>query len=252
MQRIQSIPNRIRVTVDREPLRLPAQLQERVDDYWLELVRQKPHLIRGGIYSLKTMHDAGSELSITLERTDYAHFAYARHAALDERWKCSVVVANGVVRTSDGCYVLGEMGAETFTPGKLQFIAGGIDRRDVHDDTVDLLGSLSREAQEEMGLDLADSHLVARVIPAYLVEWRSIALICLIELAVDAEAFAAHYERYVQRLRRRGGVPEFSSITFVHAGRIDKFLADDPRPKLDFLPLVLKTIGRDPALNCPP
>jgi hypothetical protein len=62
------------------------------------------------------------EANITLHKTDYAHFLYSRQLSPDHPFKCRTVAANGVVMTSDGYFVIGEMGACTSTPGRLQFV----------------------------------------------------------------------------------------------------------------------------------
>lgn len=47
-------------------------------------------------------------------------------------------------------------------------VAGGIETGDLQGDVVNIFGSLIRESQEEIGIDLSDSKLVSRVTPKYI------------------------------------------------------------------------------------
>jgi hypothetical protein len=182
------------------------------------------------------------ELKITLQKTDYAHFIFAKRFNIDDKYMCRVVVANGVILTKDGYFVIGEMNTFTSAPGKLQFVAGGIESSDVQGDEVDIFGSLSRESQEEIGINLTDSKLVSKVIPKYIVQWGSIALVYLIELAIDSHQLKLLYNNFESTLLSNGNNPEFSSIIFVHPNNLSTFLKNDPRSKLEFLPDVLSEI----------
>jgi len=240
---INPIPQQIQVLVDREGLKLPYDLQQSINAYWDIIAKEKPHLTRGEIFTISDMNWTEEELRITLQKTDYAHFLFSKGLSIDHTYRCRGVVANGVFLTSDGYFVIGEMNTHTSTPGRLQFVAGGVDRNDLKGDVVDMLGSLLRESQEELGVDLTDSNLAARVTPKFIVQWQSIALIYLIELVIDSRQLQLHYENFESTLFRDGITPEFSSIIFIHADQLSEFLKTDPRDKLEFLPRVLEELS---------
>jgi 8-oxo-dGTP pyrophosphatase MutT (NUDIX family) len=221
---------------------LPLSLQESINSYWESLIASGKVFYRGELFSIKEMKETGNELLVTLHKTDFAHFLFSKHCKIPDSFKCRVIVANGLILTKDNFFILGQMNNRTATPGRIQFIAGGIDHNDISGDVVDIFGSLVREAKEEIGIDLNDQNLVLKVEPRYIVHWGSIALIYRIQLDIDSAEFRTQYEQFEKSLIEKGIEPEFSSTVLLSAdyASVSDFLEFDERPKLDFLGTVLK------------
>nr|WP_259545586.1 NUDIX hydrolase [Heyndrickxia oleronia] len=134
------------------------------------------------------------------------------------------------------------MNSRTASPGRLQFIAGGIDESDINQQSVNIFKSLIRETKEEIGVDLTNSNLVEKVRPRYIVHWGSVALVYLIQLAIDRSELQNRYKQFEIALKKAGVEPEFSSIILLSADceSISNFLKYDNRHRLDFLSDVLK------------
>ena len=60
------------------------------------------------------------------------------------------------LRSADGAFLLGVMGAHTSNPGQIYFPAGTPDPGDIIGDRLDMAGSATRELAEETGLDAGD------------------------------------------------------------------------------------------------
>ena len=165
------MPAKLNITISEEAMYLPPSIQESIDSYWASLEESGHSFYRGDIFSIKEMKETGDELSVVLERTDFAHFIYCKHCGLPDCYKCRVAAVNGLILTADNQYVMGEMNGQTANPGYVQFVAGGIDRRDIRGNKVDVRGSLFREMKEEIGIDGNDTSLVLRVEPRYIVYW---------------------------------------------------------------------------------
>ena len=239
--RIHRMPPQVTITVSEDRMVLPASLQENIDAYWMSLRGHSFH--RGDIFSIKEMKETEHELNVSLERTDFAHFIYGKHCGIPDQYKCRVATANALIITADDQFVMGVMNAHTANPGYVQFVAGGIDSKDIHDNKVDIRGSLIREMKEEIGLDGHDRSLVSQIEPRYIVHWGNIALVFLVRLNLEAAAFQALYGEYEKSLLDKGMTPEFTSIVYVPADErsVSDFFEYDERPKWPFLRLVLET-----------
>lgn len=217
MVKIKKIPTEVKITVSDKPMYLPAPLQESINLYWKSLIAGGKAYHRGEIFSIKEMVEMGNVLHVSLHKTDFAHFLFSRHCQIPSSFKCRVIVANGLILTRDNFLILGQMNYQTANPGRIQFIAGGIDGEDINGDTVDIFASLIREAKEEVGIDLTDQNLVLKVEPRYIVQWENIALIYVVQLAIDSFEFRKQYEQFENHLKEIGIEPEFSSIELLSA-----------------------------------
>lgn len=140
--------------------------------------------------------------------TDFADFLAWRD------WGCPDVgvsncFATGALRSQDGAYLLGVMGARTANAGRIYFPGGTPDRNDVAAGRVDLGASLLREMREETGLEPTD--FVAE--PA----WHAVTIgprIALIRVLDVAQPAAALRER-IRAFLVRDAQPELADIRIV-------------------------------------
>ncbi len=111
--------------------------------------------------------------------------------------------AMAALRSSDGAWLLGEMGGHTMNAGKIYFAAGTPDRNDIFGARVDLSLSVAREMTEETGFSPGEAA------PAegfrLVVEGQKLACMQQRSLALTADAACA---------------------------RVQEFLAADPDPEL--------------------
>ncbi len=82
--------------------------------------------------------------------TDFRNFLAWRDFGFPDRevFNCFSMAA---LRSSDGAWLLGEMGQHTAIAGKIYFAAGTPDPSDIFGDHVDLGASVAREMKEETG-----------------------------------------------------------------------------------------------------
>jgi 8-oxo-dGTP pyrophosphatase MutT (NUDIX family) len=134
-----------------------------IDAHWQKLCAVKTRLFNGRVMMMsgyrieedgqgRVLHGTGFE-------TDFKAFQAWRDFGFPDKnvMNCFAMAA---LRSADGAFMLGRMGAQTAAAGRLYFPAGTPDRNDVKQGRIDLDGSALRELTEETGLmadDLAIS-----------------------------------------------------------------------------------------------
>src|SRR5256885_11737860 len=117
--------------------------------------REKPALWNGRVLLGRNPVFAGDSFSAEYFETDFASFLAWRDWGFPDQDVFNGF-GMGALRSSDGAFVLGEMGAHTANAGRVYFPSGTPDLDDVRDGAVDIPGSVAREAEEETGLVPSD------------------------------------------------------------------------------------------------
>lgn len=120
--------------------------------------------------------------------------------------------------SSDGAYLLGEMGPHTSTAGAIYFAAGTPDLKDVFGDRVDLAASATRELEEETGVAARET----RYGEDWVVVYAPPRIACMKIMRLDLTAAAAK-------------------------ARIDAFLAGEREPELARMHVARAPGDLDPA-----
>jgi hypothetical protein len=127
----------------------------RIDAHWALALAEKPKMFDGRVLLLRDPEIvASSDGDIFRGRffdTNFRNFhAWFAFGFPDETaYNCFSMAA---LRSSDGAFLLGEMGAHTMNAGQIYFAAGTPDLSDLFGDRVDLAASVEREMAEETGV----------------------------------------------------------------------------------------------------
>ena len=187
--------------------------QARRDDiaaHFAEKQREKPKLWNGRILLGRVPSFDGTHFSAHYFETDFADFLAWRDWGFPDRGVFNGF-GMGALRTSDGAFVLGEMGADTSNAGRIYFPAGTPDLDDVSGGALDLAGSIAREIEEETGLSPADY----RAAPHWdcVVTGPSIALMRTLQLDMPGEEVRARIEANLARQEH----PELAAVHLVRS-----------------------------------
>jgi 8-oxo-dGTP pyrophosphatase MutT (NUDIX family) len=201
-----------RLELDIAPYAWPFA-QERhseIVDYFAALRRSKPELWNGRVLLMKDAAIGDGVLHGTYFETGFADFMAWRDWGFPDR-AVHNCFSMGALRGSDGGFLLGVMSAFTANAGRIYFPAGTPEPADIIGGTVDLLGNLLRELQEETGLDPAEFS----VAPDWtaLEAGQRLALMKVIQADRTAEALREEVLRHIATEAR----PELADMRIVRS-----------------------------------
>ncbi len=146
-----------RLVLGHSPWEWPFALQRRseIAAHFAALKRQRPAIWNGRVLMLRDFVLDGRVFRGRYFETDFANLLAWRDWDFPDQ-SVKNCFAMGALRSSDGAFIVGEMGRHTANAGKIYFPAGTPDPEDVKAGGVDLFGNVIREVEEETGLTPAD------------------------------------------------------------------------------------------------
>lgn len=143
------------LTLQKRPWPFADERRAEIDAHFAAQQRANPSLWNGRVLLGRDPLFAGPRLSANYFETDFASFLAWRDWGFPDK-EIFNGFGMGALLTSDGAFVVGEMGRHTSNPGRIYFPSGTPDLDDIRGDTVDIDGSVMRELEEETGLSAKD------------------------------------------------------------------------------------------------
>lgn len=171
---------------------------ELIDARWDAAVALKPRMFNGPIllaHEAKVEQRGGERVfAARFFVTGYKNLYVSQQLGFPDQ-SAANCFAMAALRSSDGAFLLGEMGPHTANAGQIYSPAGTPDLDDVVDNTLDLPGSVLREMEEETGLSPSD----VRVAPGSIVIFRGAQIACMsiCELNMDAATANARISQWL-------------------------------------------------------
>jgi 8-oxo-dGTP pyrophosphatase MutT (NUDIX family) len=211
-----------------EPWSWPFANQRRddIEAHFALRRREKPQLWNGRVLLGRHPAFTGDCLRAGYFETDFASFLAWRDWGFPDQ---SVFngFGMGALRSSDGAFLLGEMGDHTANAGRIYFPAGTPDPDDVKLGALDIAGSIAREIEEETGLAPDDYRAAAHW--DCVVSGAAIAMMRILNVDSTGEALRGRIEANLARQHQ----PELVAMHLVRA--TSDFTAAMPRYVTAFL-----------------
>lgn len=141
--------------VEAWPWPFARERRAEIDAHFAAEQRKNPALWNGRVLLGRHPIFEGERLSASYFEVDFASFLAWRDWGFSDT---SVFngFGMGALLSSDGAFVLGEMGQHTANAGRIYFASGTPDLDDVRGGALDISGSVERELEEETGLAPSD------------------------------------------------------------------------------------------------
>jgi len=198
------------LTLQRRPWPFADQKRAEISAHFEAEQRAKPSLFNGRVLLGRDPVFAGDRLSANYFETDFASFLAWRDWGFPDK-EIFNGFGMGALLTSDGAFVLGEMGQHTSNPGRIYFPSGTPDLDDIRGEAVDIAGSVMRELEEETGLSPTDCRTDA--------DWHcvytgpALAMMRILRVDMPGEALRARIEANLAREEQ----PELAGIHLVRS-----------------------------------
>ena len=199
---------RLEVGFAPRPWRFADERRGEINAHFAEMQRRKPALWNGRVLLLGDLAIYGGVLRGACFDVDYASFISWQHWNFPDT-SVHDCFAMATILSSDGAFLLGEMGSHTFNGGQIYFPCGTPDLNDVAIDRVDFNGSVARELKEETGLEIGEF--------AAETGWYAVLggpAVALMKLLRSHETAASLRVRILDHLARED-VPELADIRIV-------------------------------------
>jgi 8-oxo-dGTP pyrophosphatase MutT (NUDIX family) len=189
-----------------------AERREEIEAHFAARQAEKPQMWNGQVLLGRKPVFAGGRFSAEAFEVSFASFLAWRDWGFPDK-DVFDGFGMGALRCSDGAFVLGEMGQQNATAGRVYFPSGTPDPNDISDGKVDIAGSVAREMEEETGLSPADYQAEA--------DWdviafgSIIAMIRMLHVALPGEVLRQRIEANLARQQQ----PELSGIHLVRGVR---------------------------------
>ena len=221
-------------------IELPEDIAQKIETFWQKQVEENPHLFNGEIWSVTKFEELEDKLRLTVQRTNYAHYLYDERVGLEGNLACYNLNGGILLETLDKKYILGEMNETTSYPKGLQIPGGNLDQNDIKEDgTVDLIGNIARELQEELNLDLFDKSIIKSYKMQYMElpegKRHSYAPMLKGMLMMTEEEMKQYYKKYKEYLKKSNQEVEFVKLHFINKENAVTELDSLDNPKRPYL-----------------
>jgi 8-oxo-dGTP pyrophosphatase MutT (NUDIX family) len=137
-----------------EPWSYAERHRDDIAAYWQEALVERPKMFDGTVHVLTAHAPYDGALNGTFTRTDFKNYLYWREHGFEGPTRDGF--GSSLIRSSDGCVLLGRQCEGNLNSGLAYPPSGLIDASDTVVGTVDIDASIARELEEETGLTPAE------------------------------------------------------------------------------------------------
>jgi len=248
MRRTENMINKlnkpIEIILSKDKIKLPKELEENIDKFWEETMKENPNFYDGDDILVEKMEEEENKIVLSAKMTQFSHYLYDERIGIEESdfW-CSALWGGILLITNDNYFVLGEKAENTSTPLCLEDSGGSADELDVEDGKINIVKTIERELKEEMNLELNNPSQILEYKIKYLEvpegKRHAYGILAVGKLNMTKIEMQEHYQKYLDKLTDNKEAIEFKSVKFIEIGKSRQTLENMDNPKRGYvLPLL--------------
>ena len=228
-----------------EYLRLPYEIQRKINLEWNKIIEENPILWDGDISCVFNVKIHSTHIEVLCKKSKYSHYLYQERIGISKQYECRNLSAGSLLETSDGCFILCELDSNTSYPTVLQIPGGNIDKNDINNGEIDILKTIIRETKEEVNIDLNDKSIVKEYkINGFYNADEGIQpgtqVFAIVKLNMNKEEMEKYFENYYKWLLNNNGELEIKKLHFLPKNNCLEELEKLNNPKRSYLKPLLQ------------
>lgn len=237
---------KIQVILKEEVIELPISLKEKIRKNFENIIKAGANIWNGEVICVSRCNIEDNKVEIICKKSDYAHYLYGERIGCSKEYECKNLSAGCLIETSDNYYVVGELDDNTSYPTMLQVTGGGIDKKDIIKENIDVKQTIVREAKEELEIDLNNKNYILYNRLSYIYvskenEQPGVQLFSKAKIKMTAEEMQKHFEGYYKYLKENNLEVEFKKLHFLRKEKAVEELKKLNNPKRTYLIPLLQT-----------
>lgn len=235
----------IKVILKNENTELPADLKEKIEENFENIKKSGANVWNGEVLCVVENNITDNSIEIICKKSNYAHYLYGERIGCPEEYSCKNLSAGCLLETIDNYYVVGELDNNTSYPMVMQVTGGNIDKKDINGEVINIMSTITREALEELNIDLKDENkiLYNKIKYMYISEKEEqpgVQLFSKAKINMTAEEMQHHFEEYYKYLKNYNLEMEFGRLYLLKKETALEELNKLPNPKRNYLVPLIK------------
>ncbi len=238
---IYNIKNKkIQAKLKDEIIQLPIELKEKIKESFEEIKKSGANIWNGEVLCVSECNIEDDKVEIICKKSDYAHYLYGERNGCPKEYECKNLSAGCLLETIDGYYIVGELDDNTSYPTMLQVTGGGIDKKDIVNEKINVEQTIIREAMEELKINLNDSKSILYDKISYIYisekdEQPGVELFSKAKVKMTVEEMTSYFENYYKYLKENNLEVEFRKLHFLKKEKAVEKLKKLNNPKRNYL-----------------
>ena len=229
----------LKVILKDENIQLPQKLKEAINKNFTNMKAAGANIWNGEVLCVSEWN-INDKVEIICKKSDYAHYLYGERIGCEGKYECKNLSAGCLLETSDGYYIVGELDNNTSYPTMLQVTGGGIDRKDITGEKINIEQTITREAEEELNINLNNKEEVVYNEISYIYisdknEQPGVEIFSKAKTKMTSKEMKNKFENYYKYLKENNLEIEFKTIHFLKKENAVEELEKLNNPRRNYL-----------------